>query len=52
MHQPTPSRNTFALALYEVSQWTMERTIGNLGGEIRLYSDLHANLSQKVIECA
>jgi hypothetical protein len=30
----------------------MERTIGNLGEEIRLHSDPYANLSQRVIERA
>jgi len=30
----------------------MERTIGNLGEEIWLHSDLYANLSQRTIECA
>lgn len=39
-------------SLTELSQWTMERTIGNLGEEIRLHSDPYANLSQRVIECA
>ena len=39
-------------SLTELSQWTMERTIGNLGEEIRLHSDLYTNLSQRVIECA
>jgi hypothetical protein len=39
-------------SLTELSQWTMERTIGNLGEEIRLHSDPYANLSQRVIERA
>jgi hypothetical protein len=39
-------------SLTEVSQWTMERTIGNLGEEIRLHSDPYANLSQRIIERA
>ena len=39
-------------SLSELSQWTMERTIGNLGQEIRLHSDPYANLSQRVIERA
>jgi hypothetical protein len=39
-------------SLTEVSQWTMERTIGNLGEEIRLHSDPYANLSQRMIERA
>jgi len=29
----------------------MERTIGNLGEEIQLHSDLYANLSQRILEC-
>jgi len=37
-------------SLTEISQWTMERTIGNLGKEIRLHSDPYANLSQRIIE--
>jgi len=37
-------------SLTELSQWTMERTIGNLGEEIRLHSDLYANLSQRILE--
>ena len=37
-------------SLTELSQWTMERTIGNLGEEIRLHSDPYANLSQRTIE--
>ncbi|KAJ7653464.1 hypothetical protein B0H17DRAFT_1147055 [Mycena rosella] len=32
-------------ALY--SQWTMERTIGNLGQEIKLHSNPYANLSER-----
>jgi len=28
----------------------MERTIGNLGEEIRLHSDPYANLTQRIIE--
>jgi hypothetical protein len=39
-------------SLTELSQWTMEQTIGNLGEEIRLHSDPYANLSQRVIEQA
>ena len=39
-------------SLTELSQWTMERTIGNLGEEIRQHSDPYANLSQRVIERA
>ena len=39
-------------SLTELSQWTMERTIGNLGEEIRLHSDPYANLSQRVVERA
>ena len=39
-------------SLTELSQWTMERTIGNLGEEIRLHADPYANLSQRVIERA
>ena len=39
-------------SLTELSQWTMERTIGNLGEEIRLHSDPYANISQRVIERA
>lgn len=39
-------------SLTELSQWTMERTIGNLGEEIRLHSDPYANLSQRVLERA
>lgn len=39
-------------SLTEVSQWTMERTIGNLGEEIRLHSDPYANISQRIIERA
>ena len=39
-------------SLTELSQWTMERTIGNLNEEIRLHSDPYANLSQRVIERA
>ncbi|KAJ7041686.1 hypothetical protein C8F04DRAFT_1299190 [Mycena alexandri] len=30
-----------------VAQWTMERTIGNLGEEIKQHSDPYANLSQR-----
>ena len=37
-------------SLIGVSQWTMERTIGNLGEEIRLHSDPYANLSQRMVE--
>jgi hypothetical protein len=37
-------------SLTEASQWTMERTIGNLGEEIRLHSDPYANLTQRIIE--
>ena len=37
-------------SLTEVSQWTMERTIGNLGEEIRLHSDPYANLTQRIID--
>ena len=37
-------------SLTEVSQWTMERTIGNLGEEIRSHSDPYANLTQRIIE--
>lgn len=33
------------------SQWTMERAIGDLGGEIRLPSNLYANLSQRAVRC-
>ncbi|KAF9494662.1 hypothetical protein BDN71DRAFT_1483024 [Pleurotus eryngii] len=32
-----------------VSQWTMERTIGNLGKEIRLHSNPYQNLTQRSI---
>ena len=39
-------------SLTELSQWTMERSIGNLGDEIRLHSDPYANLSQRIIERA
>jgi len=39
-------------SLTELSQWTMERTIGNLGEEIRLHSDPYADLSQRILECA
>lgn len=39
-------------SLTELSQWTMERTIGNLGEEIRLHSDPYANLSQRILERA
>jgi hypothetical protein len=39
-------------SLTELSQWTMEQTIGNLGEEIQLHSDLYANLSQRAIEHA
>jgi hypothetical protein len=39
-------------SLTELSQWTMERTIGNLGEEIQLHADPYANLSQRVIERA
>ena len=39
-------------SLTELSQWTMERTIGNLGEKIRLHADPYANLSQQVIERA
>jgi hypothetical protein len=39
-------------SLTELSQWTMEQTIGNLGEEIRLHSDPYANLSQRVVEWA
>ena len=39
-------------SLTELSQWTMERTIGNLGEEIRLHADPYVNLSQRVIERA
>ncbi|KAI0280723.1 hypothetical protein BC826DRAFT_975154, partial [Russula brevipes] len=39
-------------SLPEVSQWTMERTIGNLGEEIRLHSDPYGNLGQRLIERA
>jgi hypothetical protein len=31
------------------SQWTMERTIGNLGEEIRQPSNIYANLSQRAL---
>ncbi|KAF7761992.1 hypothetical protein Agabi119p4_9984 [Agaricus bisporus var. burnettii] len=34
-------------ALY--AQWTMERTIGNLGQEIRLHSNPYANLTQRAV---
>jgi hypothetical protein len=34
------------------SQWTLERTIGNLGEEIKLHSDPFANLSQRGIRRA
>ena len=37
-------------SLTKVSQWTMERTIGNLGEEIRLHSDPYTNLSQRIID--
>lgn len=37
-------------SLTELSQWTMERTIENLGKEIQLHSDPYANLSQRVIK--
>ena len=37
-------------SLTELSQWTMERTIGNLGEEIWLHSDPYANLSQRILE--
>ena len=39
-------------SLTELSQWTMERTIGNFGEEIWLHSDPYANISQRVIEHA
>jgi len=39
-------------SLTELSQWTMERTIGNLGEEIQLHSDPYANLSQRILERA
>ncbi len=39
-------------SLPEVSQWTMERTIGNLGKEIWLHSDPYANLGQRIVEQA
>jgi hypothetical protein len=34
------------------SQWTLERTIGNLGEEIKQHSNLFANLSQRGIRRA
>ena len=34
------------------SQWTLERTIGNLGKEIKQHSNPFANLSQRGIQCA
>ena len=34
------------------SQWTLERTIGNLGEEIKQHSNPFANLSQRGIRCA
>ena len=37
-------------SLTEVSQWTMEKTIRNIGEEIWLHSNLYANLSHRVIE--
>ena len=33
-------------SLSTLAQWTMERTIGNLGQELRLPSNPYANLSQ------
>ena len=33
------------------SQWTMERTIGNLGEEIKQYSNPFANLAQRGLCC-
>jgi len=39
-------------SLTELSQWTMERTIRNLGEEMRLHSDPYANLSRRIIEWA
>ncbi len=39
-------------SLLEVSQWTMEQTIGNLCKEIWLHSDPYANLGQRIVEQA
>ncbi|KAJ7575210.1 hypothetical protein C8J56DRAFT_801872 [Mycena floridula] len=36
-------------SLTEVAQWTMERTIGNIGEEIRQHSTPFANLSQRTV---
>ena len=37
-------------SLTGLSQWTLERTIGNLEEEIRLHSNPYGNLSQRIIE--
>jgi len=39
-------------SLSALAQWTMERTIGNLGQELRLASNPHANLSQRGVKWA
>ncbi|KAG7085705.1 hypothetical protein E1B28_003249 [Marasmius oreades] len=39
-------------SLAEVSQWTMERTIGNYERRIRLPADPYGNLNQEIIEQA
>ncbi len=39
-------------SLRELSQYLLERIIGDLGAEIRLHSDPFANLSQRMIERA
>lgn len=38
--------------LKDLSQYVIERTIGNLGEEIRLHSDPYGNVSQRAIERA
>jgi hypothetical protein len=39
-------------SLSALAQWTMERTIGNLGQELRLPSNPYANLSQRGVKRA
>ncbi|KAK7015910.1 hypothetical protein VNI00_018996 [Paramarasmius palmivorus] len=39
-------------SLTEVSQWTMERTIGNYERRIRLHSDPYGNLGREIVEQA
>lgn len=47
IHRATETFRVGPMAL--LAQWTMERTIGNLGAEIRHHQDPYANLTQRAL---